>query len=136
MKYYFLILLATFSFIPHSFLSPLKAAEFTSSPNFFPDLAPNFHINPPIANNYLHRGLVFLQLQQYDLALSHFNQAININPQDATAFFGRGLVYAFLDNLPKTQQNWQQASTLFQQQNNLQGYQFLQQALKTLSQLE
>ncbi|MFM6788667.1 MAG: tetratricopeptide repeat protein, partial [Microcystis panniformis] len=39
------------------------------------------------------RGLLYYNLQKYDLALAHYNQAIRINPNYAMAYNNRGVLY-------------------------------------------
>jgi tetratricopeptide (TPR) repeat protein len=39
---------------------------------------------------------LYSDLQKYELALSDYNNAIDINPNDATAYLGRGVLYSDL----------------------------------------
>ncbi|MDJ0633011.1 MAG: tetratricopeptide repeat-containing serine protease family protein [Xenococcaceae cyanobacterium MO_188.B29] len=100
------------------------------------DYTKTIELNPQDADAYYNRGLTYTQLQQYERALADQNRAIELNPQLAQTYWGRGLVYVFLGNLPQARSDWQQAATLFQQQNNSQGYQIVQELLKKLSRME
>ncbi|MCZ8039749.1 MAG: tetratricopeptide repeat-containing serine protease family protein, partial [Microcystis sp. LE17-20A] len=47
----------------------------------------------PRAAWYLNRGLLYSDLQKYELALSDYNKAIDINPNYAKAYNNRGFLY-------------------------------------------
>ncbi|MCZ8212967.1 tetratricopeptide repeat protein [Microcystis sp. LE19-8.1F] len=47
----------------------------------------------PRAAWYLNRGLLYSDLQKYELALSDYNKAIDINPNYAKAYNNRGILY-------------------------------------------
>jgi tetratricopeptide (TPR) repeat protein/S1-C subfamily serine protease len=48
----------------------------------------------PRAAWYVNRGSLYSDLQKYELALSDYNKAININPNFALAYYNRGLLYS------------------------------------------
>jgi tetratricopeptide (TPR) repeat protein len=50
-------------------------------------------INPEFAEAYNNRGISYLNLSQYDLAVADFNEAIELNPTIAAPYFNRGLTY-------------------------------------------
>ncbi len=133
---YSLLAIATFCSIFHGFPLPLLATDLTPAKSFLTDLAQNVDLNPRSAKDYLERGVFYFQSGQYHQALADYDQAIKINPQSAEAYSHLGSIYALLGHLTQTRQNWQQASTLFQQQNNLPAYQLIQQALKQLPPLD
>ncbi|MFM6690497.1 MAG: tetratricopeptide repeat-containing serine protease family protein, partial [Microcystis panniformis] len=47
----------------------------------------------PRAAWYYNRGLLYSDLQKYDLALSDYSKAIELNPNDADAYYNRGILY-------------------------------------------
>ncbi|MFN9671572.1 MAG: tetratricopeptide repeat protein [Microcystis sp.] len=47
----------------------------------------------PRAAWYGNRGYLYSDLQKYDLALSDYSKAIDINPNDAQAYYNRGNLY-------------------------------------------
>ncbi|MFM6787580.1 MAG: tetratricopeptide repeat protein, partial [Microcystis panniformis] len=47
----------------------------------------------PRAAWYYNRGLLYSDLQKYDLALSDYSKAIEINPNYAEAYLNRGNLY-------------------------------------------
>ncbi|MCA2592823.1 MAG: tetratricopeptide repeat protein, partial [Microcystis sp. M31BS1] len=50
----------------------------------------------PRAAWYGNRGVLYIDLQKYELALSDWNKAIDINPNHAVAYVNRGLLYSDL----------------------------------------
>ncbi|TRT43832.1 MAG: tetratricopeptide repeat protein, partial [Microcystis aeruginosa Ma_QC_C_20070703_M131] len=84
---------------------------------------------------YNNRGLLYSDLQKYDLALSDYNKAIEINPNLAEAYLGRGGLYAILGQPEKVKIDLQQAAILFLQQNNMAAYEQVMQILQILQQL-
>ena len=93
-------------------------------------------INPQDAEAYNNRGNTYSHLKQYEQAITNYGQAIESEPQFALAYYNRGLTYTLLENFPQARENWEQAATLFQQQNNPQGYQAVREKLNQLSQIE
>ncbi|MCA2885319.1 serine protease [Microcystis sp. M043S1] len=47
----------------------------------------------PRAAWYYNRGILYYNQQKYDLALSDYNKAIDINPNYAEAYYNRGILY-------------------------------------------
>ncbi len=71
-------------------------------------------------------------MQKYDLALSDFSKAIEINPNYANAYLGRGGLYAILGQPEKAKIDLQQAAILFRQQENMATYEKVMQLLQQL----
>jgi tetratricopeptide (TPR) repeat protein len=71
-------------------------------------------------------------LRKYDLALSDFSKAIDINPNLAQAYLGRSILYAILGQPEKVKIDLQQAAILFLQQNNMAAYEKVMQILQKL----
>jgi len=60
--------------------------------------------NPPSpgkrdAKAYSNRGLAYNHKGDYDLAISDFTKAIEINPRDAEAYYNRGVAYYHKGNI-------------------------------------
>ena len=45
------------------------------------------------ADFYFNQGIAYIDKAQYDLAISDFNKALDINPRDAEAYCNRGIAY-------------------------------------------
>jgi len=73
-------------------------------------------------------------LQKYELALSDYNKAIDINPNLAEAYNNRGVVYALTRDFPKALADAEKASELYRQQGNEAGYQQAQKLISMIRQ--
>jgi len=71
-------------------------------------------------------GLTEAGRGNFDAAINHYNQALNINPEYAPAYLARGLAYYNLKNEAQASQDAQTAATLFEKQGHTQGYQTTQ----------
>ncbi len=83
---------------------------------------------------YNNRGLLYHNQQKYELALSDYNKAIDINPNDALAYVNRGVVYALTREFPKALADAEKASELYRQQGNEAGYQHAQKLISMIRQ--
>ena len=82
---------------------------------------------------YLNRGVLYYhQQQEPDLALSDYNQAININPREAQAYANRGVLYYYRQEREKAIRDLRQAAELFRQQGNTALYEEIMEALRQL----
>jgi tetratricopeptide (TPR) repeat protein len=50
-------------------------------------------MNPQHSKAYNSRGNCYLQNEQYDVAITDHNKAIELDPQDSYAYYNRGLDY-------------------------------------------
>ena len=81
---------------------------------------------------YLNRGVLYYhQQQEPDLALSDYNQAININPREAQAYANRGVLYYYRQEREKAIRDLRQAAELFRQQGDA----FYEEIMKVLREL-
>ena len=51
--------------------------------------------------HYFHRGICYVNLESYEVALKDFDRAIHLNPEFAEAFFNRANAYTKVKNMPK-----------------------------------
>jgi Flp pilus assembly protein TadD len=63
-------------------------------------------------------GITYYDLEQYQKAISEYNQAIEINPDDALTYYHRAIAHAKLDNINEARSDFQQVMELSQQQEN------------------
>ena len=66
----------------------------------------------PTENKYLFRGNCYLELEEFDLALSDFNSAIEIDSEFARAYYRRGILYKRLEQLEKAENDFKKAIEL------------------------
>ncbi|MFM8296885.1 MAG: tetratricopeptide repeat protein, partial [Microcystis aeruginosa] len=81
---------------------------------------------------YLNRGFLYYEQGKSDLALSDYNQAININPRYAEAYGFRGLLYYSRQEREKAIRDLRQAAELFRQQGNAAAYEKVMEILRLL----
>ena len=81
---------------------------------------------------YYNRGSLYSDLQKYELALSDYNKAIELDSNLAEAYANRGVLYAILKQTEKAKIDLQQAAILFRQQNNMATYEKVMQLLQQL----
>ena len=89
--------------------------------------------NPNLSLTYSNRGFVYYNQKKWDLALADFNKSIEINPDLAEVYILRSLVWIELGNKSRSIEDLKTAAEIFQQQNNLAGYQGVTYMLKKLS---
>ncbi|TRU23288.1 MAG: tetratricopeptide repeat protein, partial [Microcystis aeruginosa Ma_MB_S_20031200_S102D] len=78
------------------------------------------------------RGVLYAGQGKPDLALSDFNQAININFRDAEAYANRGVLYYSRQEREKAIRDLRQAAELFRQQGNAALYEKIMEFLRQL----
>ncbi len=66
----------------------------------------------PTENKYLFRGNCYMELEEFDFALSDFNSAIEIDSEFARAYYRRGLLYKRLEQLEKAENDFKKAIEL------------------------
>lgn len=69
-------------------------------------------LDPNYSALYNFRGLVYLELAQYDTAMNNFNTALQLNPTSAVAFHNRGLVNHKLNRLDEALSDYSQSIRL------------------------
>ena len=67
------------------------------------------------ADAYYHRGLANIGLEEYEAAITDFDEAIRINPNDAHSYYNQGLVKFRLNRLSKAEEDLQIALQLSEQ---------------------
>jgi tetratricopeptide (TPR) repeat protein len=85
-----------------------------------------------LAEAYVNRGLLYKEQGKPDLALSDYNQAININPRLADAYSNRGVLYYYRLEREKAIRDFRQAAELFRQQGNAAAYEKVMELLREL----
>lgn len=78
------------------------------------------------------RGRVYLELKQYDKAIADYTKAIAISSEYAPAYKNRGDLYQETGNITQAKQDWIEAASLYQQQDNMEQSQIIQQQLEKL----
>ncbi|ELR99297.1 pentapeptide repeat-containing protein [Gloeocapsa sp. PCC 73106] len=68
-------------------------------------------------------GMAESQKGNYRGAIDHFNRALTVDPNFASAYLGRSLAQYYLGKELEANQDAQTAATLYQSQNNTDGYQ-------------
>lgn len=66
----------------------------------------------PTENKYLFRGNCYMELEKFELALSDFNSAIEIDPEFARAYYRRGILYKRLEQFAKAEKDFKKAIKL------------------------
>ena len=61
---------------------------------------------------FYNRGVIFQDKGQYNMAISDFSKAIEINPKDAAAYYSRGITYFIINEYDKAWNDFKQAQTL------------------------
>ena len=59
----------------------------------------SIELNPLVYINFVNRAEAYMQMGQYDRAISDSNGAIELNPNEPAAFYNRGCTYARQDQL-------------------------------------
>lgn len=68
-------------------------------------------------------GLAESQKGNYQGAIEHFNRALSLDPNFASAYLGRSLAQYYLGNELEANQDASYAASLYESQNNMEGYQ-------------
>ncbi len=89
-------------------------------------------LNPQDGLVYFNRGFIYASLQQRIKALADYNQAIKFLSNEPTAYANRGLAWFHLDNKKRAISDLDKAARLFQDQENLEGYQRVINLLKQI----
>jgi tetratricopeptide (TPR) repeat protein len=61
---------------------------------------------------YNNRGIAYVWVKNYDLALADFNKAIELNPKDGKAYNNRAIVYSYQGETAKALQDLHKAQSL------------------------
>ena len=69
-------------------------------------------LSPELAEAYSNRGMVYLNLGQYERAIQDFDQAIHLQPEHADAYASRALAYICLGMEAEAQQDINRAVEL------------------------
>ncbi|MDJ0534502.1 MAG: tetratricopeptide repeat protein [Xenococcaceae cyanobacterium MO_207.B15] len=101
--------------------------------NALADFTQAIKINPQLEEGYFKRGGLYKDLKQYDLAIADLTQTIKLNHQNAYAYVGLGLIYYQLKDIPQAQKYFEQAASLFEQQEQMEQYQNVQVILRGLA---
>ncbi|MFM7449525.1 MAG: tetratricopeptide repeat protein [Leptolyngbyaceae cyanobacterium] len=72
-----------------------------------------------LAGTYTNRGNVYQTLNQMDLALKDYNQALKIDPTYADAYFNRAIMLERQSNLTQAARDFEQAAALYGKQGNV-----------------
>jgi tetratricopeptide (TPR) repeat protein/S1-C subfamily serine protease len=104
--------------------------ELKQYPEALADYAKAIEINPQLSNPHYNRGGLYYEQEKYQEAIADYTKAIKRNPQYAEAYGNRGAAHRELKNYPSAIADFQTAAQLFQQQKNLEMYQFTQELLK------
>ncbi|WP_152606988.1 tetratricopeptide repeat protein [Microcystis aeruginosa] len=89
-------------------------------------------MNPRLALAYYNRGFLYYGQGKSDLALSDYNQALNINPRLAYAYYNRGVLYYFRLEREKAIRDLRQAAELYRRQGNAAAYEKVMEFLRQL----
>lgn len=71
-----------------------------------------------LAGTYTNRGNVYQTLNQMDVALKDYNQALKIDPTYADAYFNRAVMLERQGNLTQAARDFEQAAALYGKQGN------------------
>lgn len=66
----------------------------------------------PTENKYIFRANCYMELGEFDFALSDYNSAIKIDPEFATAYYRRGILYKRTEQLKKAEEDFLKALEL------------------------
>ena len=75
------------------------------------DLTKGIEIRPT-ENKYIERGKSYMELEEFELALSDFNSAIEIESESSRAYYHRGILYKRLERLKDAEYDFKKAIQL------------------------
>ena len=67
----------------------------------------------PTESKYIYRGNCYMELEEYDQALSDFNKALEIEPESASARVRRGILYKSLERLEDAENDFKKILELY-----------------------
>ena len=88
--------------------------------------------NPNEALAYTHRGGIYRNLKEWELALADYNRSIQMNPNHSFNYLYRALTLIELNDEKKAIEDLNIAAQLMKQDNNMPGYQTVGYLLKEL----
>ena len=88
--------------------------------------------NPNEALAYTHRGGIYRNLKEWELALADYNRSIQMNPNHSFNYLYRALTLIELNDKKKAIEDLNIAAQLMKQDNNMPGYQTVGFLLKEL----
>src|SRR5207248_2069154 len=56
-------------------------------------------LEPQQAEVFVHRGLTYICIQEYDRAVEDFDRALTLEPSNALAYAGKGLAFLWLEDV-------------------------------------
>ena len=65
-----------------------------------------------LENNYVRRGIVYLNSREYQLAIQDFDTALQIDPANAMAYYHRGTSYKLIGQTESSDADYLQACLL------------------------
>ena len=68
--------------------------------------------SPKTAGNFLDRGILFADREDYDMAIADFTEAIKLDPNNGSAYSKRGLAYLEKQDYDRAVEDYSQALTL------------------------
>ena len=60
------------------------------------------NLKPDMAATFNNRGVIHMDIKQYELALSDFDRAIELDPNNANGFCNRAMVYGYIGDYDKS----------------------------------
>jgi len=91
------------------------------------------HLVPDLWSAYFSRAMTRQWVKDYEGAIADFTHLIQLYPEEASSYANRGLVYVDMGNREAAIADLQQAKTLWQAQNNVQGVQTVDALLQQLT---
>lgn len=86
--------------------------------NAIPDFDKTIELNPNYTEAYIHRGLSYYGLGQYERAIKDFDKAIELNPNDHRVYSIRGEAYCKLGQKKRGFQDMAMSSKLYGMYND------------------
>ncbi|MGC1393128.1 MAG: DnaJ domain-containing protein [Coleofasciculaceae cyanobacterium] len=97
------------------------------------DCTQALQINPNLALAYYYQGRARYRLGYTQAALEAYSQTIRLEPDQAQAYYHRGIANHDLQELPSAVEDLKQASALFGEQGDRNGYQLAKDTLKAIT---
>ncbi|AFY56863.1 tetratricopeptide repeat protein [Rivularia sp. PCC 7116] len=82
---------------------------------------------------YVARGNAYQAIGHYLGAIEDYNTALQMNPTSASAFYNRGLCNVRMEEIPQAINDFQQAASIYCEQEDWDNYKVVSQSLKKLS---